>query len=85
MTSLITVIGIVAAIGTTACWLPQVVKTVRSGSANDFSWAYLAMLVTGVACWTAYGFLRKDWVVLGANAATLVLVSIVTWVKLRGR
>ena len=85
MKSLITVIGVLAAIGTTACWLPQVFKTVRTRSADDFSWTYLAMLIAGVALWNVYGFLKKDWVVVGANAATLVLVLIVTWVKLRER
>lgn len=85
MNSLVTVIGVLAAIGTTACWLPQVFKTWKTRSADDFSWTYLAMLIGGVACWIAYGFLRKDWVVVGANAATLVLVLIVTWVKQRHR
>lgn len=83
MKSLITVIGVIAATGTTACWLPQVFKTVKTRSAEDFSWVYLAMLIIGVVCWNVYGFLKKDWVVVGANAATLVLVVIVTWVKLK--
>jgi MtN3 and saliva related transmembrane protein len=81
--SLETLIGTIAATGTTACWLPQVVKTIRTRSANDFSWSYLAMLITGVALWVVYGVMRHDMVVLGANAATLLLVVIVAAVKLR--
>jgi MtN3 and saliva related transmembrane protein len=54
-----TLIGSSAAVLTTACWLPQVVKSMRLGTADDFAWPYLAMLVAGVAAWTAYGFLRS--------------------------
>lgn len=78
-----TVIGALAAVGTTAAWLPQVVKTWRSRSAEDFSWTYLAMFSTGVALWLVYGFLRKDGVVIGANAVTLLLVLTVLFVKMR--
>ena len=85
MKSLATVIGVIAATGTTACWLPQVVKTVKTRSAEDFSWIYLAMLITGVVCWNVYGFLEKDWIVVGANAVTLALVLVVTWVKTKER
>jgi MtN3 and saliva related transmembrane protein len=78
-----TIIGIIAAIGTTSCWLPQVLKTVRTRSARDFSWLYLTMLIIGVTCWVVYGFLEKDWIVVTANAATLALVLVVTAVKMR--
>lgn len=80
-----TVIGALAAVGTTLAWLPQVVKTWRSRSAEDFSWTYLSMFSTGVAFWLVYGFLRKDGVVIGANAVTLLLVLTVLFVKVRER
>ena len=78
-----TVIGALAAVGTTAAWLPQVVKTWRSRSAEDFSWTYLAMFSSGVALWIVYGVLRKDGVVIAANAVTLLLVLTVLFVKVR--
>jgi MtN3 and saliva related transmembrane protein len=85
MKILTTVIGALAAIGTTAAWLPQVVKTWRTRSAEDFSWTYLAMFTTGVSLWIAYGILRKDGVVLAANGVTLLLVATILFVKLRER
>ena len=85
MNILTTVIGALAAIGTTAAWLPQVVKTWRTRSAEDFSWTYLAMFTTGVSLWIAYGILRKDGVVLAANGVTLLLVATILFVKLRER
>ncbi|MEA2490022.1 MAG: MtN3 and saliva related transrane protein [Acidobacteriota bacterium] len=80
---IITIIGGCAAFGTTAAWLPQVVRTWRSRSAEDFSWGYLAMFSTGVALWIVYGILKKDGVIIAANAVTFVLVIVVAFVKMR--
>lgn len=77
------VLGIVAACLTTGAWLPQIVKTLRTRSAHDFSWAYLAAFTTGVFVWAVYEFLRGDIAVIGANVVTLVLVLVVIAVKLR--
>ena len=86
MSSLITtVIGSVAAVGTTAAWLPQVIKTWRSRSADDFSWGYLALFSGGVTGWLIYGFLRRDALIMVANGVTLVLVLTVAFVKMRER
>jgi MtN3 and saliva related transmembrane protein len=82
---LIFAIGLGAVCGTTGAWLPQVRRTWRTNSAADFSWAYLALLATGVALWTAYGVLRGDAVVIAGNSATLVLVCSVALVKARRR
>ncbi|HEY0139942.1 MAG TPA: SemiSWEET transporter [Thermoanaerobaculia bacterium] len=79
----ITVIGGLAAFGTTAAWLPQVVRTWRSRSAEDFSWGYLAMFSTGVSLWLVYGILKKDGVIIAANGVTLLLVLTVAFVKMR--
>ena len=83
--TLITIIGVAAAVGTTGAWLPQVLKTWRSRRAKDFSWTYLAVFSSGVALWTAYGILKKDAVIVAANAITLLLVLTVSFVKLRER
>lgn len=77
----ITVIGIAAAIGTTGSWIPQAVKTIRSGSAKDFSWSYLAMFSTGVALWAAYGVMRHDIVITLTNVITLLFVGPIWVVK----
>ena len=81
----LTLLGIAAAIGTTGAWLPQIVKTFRTRSANDFSWGYLALFMMGVFLWTMYGVLRHDVVVIVANGVTLLLVMSVGLVKARER
>jgi MtN3 and saliva related transmembrane protein len=81
--SVATLIGSLAAVLTTACWLPQVVKSLRLGTADDFAWPYLAMLVAGVTAWTAYGFLRSAPPIYLCNSITGLLVVVVVGVKVR--
>ena len=85
MKFLTTVIGTLSAIGTTAAWLPQVLKTWRTRTAKDFSWAYLTLFSSGVAGWMVYGVMKKDWVIVAANAVTLLLVLTVVFVKAKER
>lgn len=81
--TLISVIGFIAAFGTTAAWFPQVHKTLTTKSARDFSWGYLSLLTTGVLLWVAYGVMRRDAAVTAANVVTTFLVVCVVWVKAR--
>lgn len=83
--TLTTIVGSLAAIGTTAAWLPQVIKTLRTGRADDFSRGYLALFAAGVAFWLFYGILRHDPVIIAANTATLALVFVIVAVKVRSR
>jgi MtN3 and saliva related transmembrane protein len=78
-----TFFGSFAAVLTTACWLPQVVKSMRLGTADEFAWPYLAMLITGVAAWTTYGVLRSAPPIYLCNAITGLLVVAVVAVKVR--
>ena len=82
---LVFAVGFGAAIGTTAAWFPQVVRTWSTRSARDFSWGYLALFIMGVSFWTMYGVLRHDPVVIIANGVTLLLVISVSLVKARER
>jgi MtN3 and saliva related transmembrane protein len=81
--TLIFAIGFGAAIGTTAAWFPQLVRTWKTQRARDFSWGYLALFITGVFLWTMYGLIRRDIVITIANGITLLLVISVGLVKMR--
>lgn len=83
MKLLTTIIGSLSAVATTAAWLPQVIQSWRTRSAEDFSWGYLWLFSAGVAGWTVYGVLKRDGVIVAANAITLMLVIVVMVVKLR--
>jgi MtN3 and saliva related transmembrane protein len=87
MSTVIAMLGVLAAIGTTGSWLPQVVRAFRTRSARDFSWGYVVLFGVGVACWLAYGLLRQDPALAGANVVTLVLflgIVAVKWQSERG-
>jgi len=79
----VTLIGSLGATLTTVCWLPQVIKTMRLGTADDFAWPYLAMLTVGLATWIGYGFLLHSPPVYICNIVTLGLVLMVGTVKVR--
>jgi MtN3 and saliva related transmembrane protein len=79
----VTLIGSLAAVLTTACWLPQVVKTMRLGTADDFAWPYLSMLLVGLVTWAIYGFIRQDPPLYLCNIITGLLVLGVAVVKVR--
>lgn len=80
---MIELLGLAAGLCTTAAFVPQALRTLRSGSARDFSLHMLLLFVGGVALWLAYGVLAGLAAVVAANTATLLLTVPILWVKLR--
>ena len=78
-----TIIGLCAAFLTTAAFVPQAVKTFRTGKADDFAWGWLVMLIAGLFLWLVYGLLKGDVAIISANAVTLTLVLSIAVVKVR--
>jgi MtN3 and saliva related transmembrane protein len=83
MPSLETLIGLAAAFFTTASYVPQVWKGWRTRSVGDLSLRMILILSTGIALWVAYGFLRGDRVIIGANALCLFFLANLLILKLR--
>jgi MtN3 and saliva related transmembrane protein len=78
-----TALGLLAGALTTASFLPQVLRAVRSGSTGDLSWTWLIMLVAGESGWIAFGVLTADISVIVANVVTVTLVGTLLAVKAR--
>jgi MtN3 and saliva related transmembrane protein len=78
-----TFVGFMAACFTTACFVPQVVKTWRTRSTGDISLGTFAALTLGVALWVVYAILRSDLPVFIANAVSLGLVGTMLILKLK--
>ncbi|PZW37659.1 MtN3 and saliva related transmembrane protein [Humitalea rosea] len=76
-------LGLMAGALTTTAFVPQVAKTWRTGSAEDFSLPMLAMFVAGVGLWLVYGVLIEAPSVWLANGITGPLALYLLWVKLR--
>ena len=65
--------GYLAAILTTAAFLPQLIKTLKSKKADDVSLITLIMFICGVLSWIIYGYKISSFPILIANIITLFL------------
>ena len=65
--------GYFAAILTTAAFLPQLIKTLKTKKADDVSLLTLIMFLSGVGSWIIYGYAISSFPILMANIITLIL------------
>ena len=80
-----TLIGVLAAIGSTVSFFPHAVKIIRSRDTRSISVGMYALTVTGFALWTSYGGLLEQWPLIGANAICLGLSAFILAMKLLPR
>jgi len=67
------IFGYFAAILTTAAFLPQLIKTIKTKTAEDVSLTTLVMFIIGVLSWIIYGYKISSTPILIANLITLIL------------
>ena len=79
----VTTLGIVASSLSVLAFLPQVVKALRTRSTGDVSAGMFILILAGAALWIAYGWLRRDWPVVGTNAVIAALATIMILIKRR--
>jgi MtN3 and saliva related transmembrane protein len=79
----VTALGFTAATLTTAAFVPQLLKTWRSKSAGDVSFAMLATFSCGVLLWLIYGIYLNALPIVLANSITLLLNLTIIWLKFR--
>lgn len=78
----IQVLGLAAAVLTTAANIPQTIKVIKTRSTKSLSSATYAMLFTGMVLWTIYGVMREDIPIILANAVAASLCGIILFMKL---
>jgi MtN3 and saliva related transmembrane protein len=83
MIDITTFIGGLAAVCTTVSNFPQLQKCWQTGHAGDLSLRMFSVLAAGVALWVVYGLLKQDWVIIAANAISLVLLGGILYFKVR--
>lgn len=76
-------LGGVAAVLTTIAFVPQVMKSWRSGSTRDVSLGMFVIFTTGLSLWLVYGFIIESRPIIIANIVTLGLTGIIIALKLR--
>ena len=75
-------LGFAAGAMTTLSFVPQVVKTFRTKSANDLSTAMLLFFGTGVFLWLLHGLMMHSAPIIAANLVTLILILIIAALKI---
>lgn len=83
MDKLITVIGMLAATGTTISFLPQALKIIKTKDTKSISLSMYILFVSGVILWFIYGILRMDIPVMIANGVTLILACLILYFKIK--
>ena len=78
-------IGTVAAVLTTASFVPQVLQTLRTKDVSGISLSMYSVFVVGVSLWLVYGLMLDAWPVVISNAITVSLAICILAMKLRYR
>lgn len=76
-------LGYVAAVLTTAAFVPQALKTIRSRDTRGISLAMYVVFTIGVVFWFAYGVALGSWPMIIANTITFALAAVILALKLR--
>lgn len=76
-------IGIAAGVLTSVSMLPQLIKIIKEKKAEDVSVAMLLVLISGLALWATYGFLREDWPLIITNLFSFLLNCVVLFFRVR--
>ena len=76
-------VGFAAGCITTAAFMPQVIKTLRTKSTADISLGMYLLLAAGIGLWLVHGAQIGSLPVIAANGVTLILVGIMLYMKLR--
>jgi len=77
------IIGLTAAVLTTAAYVPQVYKTWKTKSAGNISLTmYIAMFI-GIILWLIYGIHLNSLAMIVANIVTAILTLIILVFKIR--
>ncbi|MGB5541287.1 MAG: SemiSWEET transporter [Gammaproteobacteria bacterium] len=80
---IVNLIGSLAGMLTTVAFVPQVVRTWKTGSAQDISLLTYLFFTCGVLLWLVYGIMMHALPVIAANGVTLALSTSILGLKIR--
>ena len=81
----IQIVGLGAALCSTASFVPQLAKLWREKTAEAVSVRMYVLTVMGFALWSAYGVLLASWPLAVSNLISLALSAAILGLKLRYR
>jgi MtN3 and saliva related transmembrane protein len=81
--TLLDLLGLSAGSLTTLSFVPQVIKTWRSKSADDISTGMFVIFSIGLVMWLIYGLYLQSLPIIVSNIVTLVLTVVILILKYR--
>jgi MtN3 and saliva related transmembrane protein len=81
--TLTTALGLLAGFLTTISQIPQAIKIIKTRHTHDISLSTYVLVTMGIALWLVYGFLIRDYTIIGANSITLVITIIILTFKIK--
>ena len=75
-------LGYPAAFLTTIAFVPQALHSWHTRDLSGISLTMYTLFTLGVALWLGYGFVIGSLPIIAANGMTLVLASVVLWLKI---
>lgn len=78
----IEIIGLIAAVLTTAAFLPQVYKTWKTKDVSALSLPMLILFFTGIVLWLVYGIYIESLSMIIANSITIVSSLMLLYFKI---
>lgn len=76
-------IGTLAGVVSTICWLPQTLRTWRTRQTKDLSLSTNLLVLLSVTLWLIYGIMLAAWPMVVANAIAIALVGSIIVAKLK--
>jgi len=79
----VSIIGYLAAFGTTVSFLPQAIKTIQTKDTSGISLSMYTLFTLGTLLWLIYGITSHSLPVAIANVITFIFASIILGYKIR--
>ena len=83
--SSIELLGLIAGCLTTASFIPQVIKIMKTRDTSGISLVMYIALILGLVLWFVYGFRTGQASIMIANGITLALALVILGMKVRYR
>jgi MtN3 and saliva related transmembrane protein len=81
--NLTTMVGLLAATGTTIAFIPQVLQIIKTQDTKGISLIMYIIFTIGIAFWLTYGILLGDIPIITANSVTLILAITILFLKIK--
>lgn len=79
----VTILGLTAATCTTAAFLPQAIKAIKTKHTKDLSLGMYSIFVVGIFLWLLYGIFTKDLPIIAANIVSLIFSGVILGLKIK--